>query len=142
MLARTGPHSCNIHKIARAAGVRLHEAADNRSTGRRAGDCYCKPTVKAIGRAHGEGHLSLVLKLINESGNGRELHAATITAVSMMVLSGLVRVDGSLYCWLDTLDLGKVRERAKAMPGGTAENMAAILIYYVTGFDDLQRKAA
>lgn len=80
MLARTGRHPCDIHAIARMCGVKLHDSADNRSSGRKPGHCFCKPTVRAIGRRHGESHLAMVLKVINSTDNGRELHAATLQA--------------------------------------------------------------
>lgn len=75
MLARTGQHPCDIYRVARACGVTLHDGADNRTSGRLPGQCYCKPTLRSIGRAHGEGHLAICLRLINETGNGLELHA-------------------------------------------------------------------
>jgi hypothetical protein len=98
---------CDIYRVARQCGVRLHDSADNRTTGRRAGDCFCKPTLRTIGRRHGEAHLALCLRLIVETGNGGELHAGTISAISIILQSGMVEIGASLFDRLDGIDLGR-----------------------------------
>ncbi|RUT88127.1 MULTISPECIES: hypothetical protein [unclassified Mesorhizobium] len=132
MLART-VHPCDIHAIARMCGVKLHNSADNRSSGRKPGHCYCKPTVRAIGRRHGEQHLAMVLKLINSTGNGHDLHAATLQAVSAVLLTGEVELNANLFLAMDEIDLGRLRVAAKALPGSTADVMAGALLALLTG---------
>lgn len=113
MLARIGDHPCDIHRIARACGVTLHDAEENRTTGRKPGHCYCKPAVRAIGRRHGESHLALVLKLINQTGNGRELHAATLQAVSYLVrIEAMPIVPNSSMPWT-----GSTSAMSAGLPG-------------------------
>jgi hypothetical protein len=141
MLARTGHHPCDIHRVARSCDVTLHDGAENRTSGRESGHCYCKPTVHSIGRQHGEGHLAICLRLINETGNGRELHAAKLRAVSALVLSGWVTVGSDLFDAFDGIDLGRVRGFAKTMPGTTADTMAALLLGLMFG-QRIARKAA
>lgn len=133
MLARTRQHPCDIHRVARACGVTLHDGVENRSSGRASGHCYCKPTVRAIGRAHGEGHLALVLRLINETGNGLHLHASVLQAVSAVVLSGEVEIGSGLFDAMDEIDLGRLRASAKALSGPTADTMAGALLALLRG---------
>lgn len=142
MLARVGDHPCDIYRIARACGVTLHDAEENRTTGRKPGYCYCKPAVRAIGRAYGESHLALVLKLINQTGNGRELHAATLQAVSYLVRIEAMPIGSDLFDAFDRMDLGYVRRLARAMPGSTAHNMAAMLYPMLAGGALFEKAAA
>ncbi|ESY21423.1 hypothetical protein [Mesorhizobium sp. LNJC394B00] len=142
MLARTDRHPCDIHAIARTCGVTLHDSADNRSTGRKPGHCYCKPAVRDIGRRYGESHLALVLKLINSTGNGLELHAATLQAVSYLVRIEVMPIGSGLFEALDRIDLGHVRRLAKAMPGSTANNMVAMLYPMLAGTALFEKVAA
>lgn len=142
MLARTGDFPCDIYRIARACGVTLHDAEENRTTGRKPGHCYCKPAVRAIGRAYGESHLALVLKLINQTGNGLELHAAILQAVSYLVRIEVMPIGSELFDAFDRIDLGHVRRMARAMPGSTAHNMAAMLFPMIAGGALFERAAA
>jgi hypothetical protein len=142
MLARTGDFPCDIYRIALAAGVTLHDAEENRTSGRKPGHCYCKPAVRAIGRAHGESHLALVLKLINQTGNGRELHAATLQAVSYLVRIEAMPIGSALFDAFDRIDLGHVRRMARAMPGSTAHNMAAMLYPMLASAALFEKEAA
>ena len=140
MLVRT-VHSCDIHAMVRLCGVKLHDSADNRSSGRKHGHCYCKPTVRAIGRRHGEQHLAMVLKLINSTGNGHDLHAATLQAVSAVLLTGDVEINTDLFLVMDEIDLGRLRAAAKALPGSTADVMAGALLALLTGPAIARREA-
>ncbi|ANN59642.1 hypothetical protein A9174_24945 [Mesorhizobium loti NZP2037] len=142
MLARTDHHPCDIFAIARACGVKLHESADSRSSGRQPGHCYCKPTLRAIGRRHGEAHLALVLKVINSTGNGLELHAATLQAVSYLILVEVMPIGSALFEAFDRIDLGHVRRMARAMPGLTSNNMVALLYPMLAGTAIFEKVAA
>jgi len=95
------PPPCNLHKIARQTGVRLIDAADNRSIGRPDGLYSCKASAKAIGSLHGEAHLALCFRLLTETGNGKAIHAASLKAVSALLLSGYVEIDGTLFYAFD-----------------------------------------
>ena len=90
-------HPCDIYRVARQCGVILRESVDHSPTSRRPRECYTKATLRDIGRAHGEAHLALVLRLIVETGNASELHAATLLAVSGVLLNGQVMIDGALF---------------------------------------------
>ncbi|MBZ9710478.1 hypothetical protein LB543_27650 [Mesorhizobium sp. ESP7-2] len=142
MLARTGDFPCDIHRIARACGVTLHDAEENRTTGRKPGHCYCKPAVRAIGRAYGESHLALVFKLTNQTGNGCELHAATLQAVSYLVRIEAMPIGSELFDAFDRIDLGHVRRLARVMPGSAAHNMVALLFPMLAGTAMFQKAAA
>ena len=41
---------CNLHKVARQAGVILVDASENRSSGRPAGLCSCKATARSTAK--------------------------------------------------------------------------------------------
>jgi hypothetical protein len=94
MLAR---HPLNLHRVARQCGVKLVDAEDNRSSGRKPGLCACKPTARAIGQAHGEAHLALVFRICTETGNGLELHAATLQALSFLILAEVVPIGSAMF---------------------------------------------
>jgi ABC-type tungstate transport system permease subunit len=97
--------------------------------------------------AHGEAHLAIVLRLIVETkGNAAELHAATIKAVSAVVDSGLVDVDGALFEAMDGIDLRKLRlwsqaARVARAGGGRAsvvDTMAAALLWQLASPEKLK----
>ncbi|WP_394887551.1 hypothetical protein ACG873_21835 [Mesorhizobium sp. AaZ16] len=70
-----------------------------------------------------------LLRLIVETGSGGELHAGTISAISIILQSGMVEIGGSLFERLDGIDLGRLRRTWCALPGSTAsELMAAALV--------------
>ena len=124
---------CDINRVARQCGVKLFDGKNHSPRGRYPGECYCKPTLRRIGRRYGEEHLRLVLRLIMETGNDEELFAETIKAVSMVVLSGLVEVGSALFEAFDKLDLGEVRIWAQAVCGqaSTSETLATVLLWTV-----------
>lgn len=85
----------NIHKIARECGVILRDWQHHSPTSRRARECFCKPTLREIGRRYGEEHLRLVLMLVTgNKRNAGELYADVLKAVSRLLLANpeLVRL--------------------------------------------------
>ncbi|KQZ29137.1 hypothetical protein ASD50_18265 [Mesorhizobium sp. Root552] len=136
------PHPLNLHRVARQCGVTLVDAEDNRSSGRKPGLCACKPTARAIGQAHGEAHLALVFRLCTETGNGLELHAATLQALSFLILVEVIPIGSALFEAFDRIDLGHVRRLARAMPGSTKHNMVALLYPMLTGTAMFEKAAA
>jgi hypothetical protein len=127
------PQSVDIFRVARQCGVTLVDPGDYRSSGRWPGLCSCKPTVKAIGTANGEAHLALCFRLVMETGNGLELHAATLQAISAVILSGQVAVDSALFDAFDQIDLGRLRRSVKALQAPTADVMAGALLALLAG---------
>ena len=83
-----------------------------------------------------------MLKLIDQTGNGLELHAATLPAVSYLLLAEVTPICSELFDAFDRIDLGHVRRMARAMPGSTAHNMAAMLLPMVAGGALFERAAA
>ncbi|TPN57326.1 MULTISPECIES: hypothetical protein [unclassified Mesorhizobium] len=76
----------------------------------------------------------MVLKLINSTGNGHDLHAATLQAVSAVLLTGEVELNANLFLAMDEIDLGRLRAATKApLPGSTADVMAGALLALLTG---------
>lgn len=91
-------------------------------TSRRSRECFCKPTVREIGRRHGEDHLRLVLMLITGSSiNAAELYADVLKAVSRLLIANpeLVRRP-SLVSDFNAVDLGALRRGARSMKYGLA----------------------
>lgn len=132
-------HHCDIHRVAGQCGIKLRDAVES-SSNRRPRECFAKGTLRAIGREHGEAHLALVLRLIVETeGNAAELYSETITAVSRVVLSGLIEVGGTLFDAFDEIDLGQLRAWAQAVRGtaSTGETMATALLWRLAGPDVL-----
>ncbi|WP_431322207.1 hypothetical protein [Rhizobium sp. YTU87027] len=112
--------SVNIYKIARECGVTLREWKHHSPTSRRARECFCKPTVREIGRRHGEQHLRLVLMLITgNSRNAGELYADVLKAVSRLLIANpdLVRRP-SLVSDFNAIDFGATRRGARSMKYG------------------------
>lgn len=105
----------NIHRVIRPLGIKLIDAADHSPTMDRRKVCVCRRTLSKIIATHGEGHLSLVLKLIVQSeGNATELYADTILAVSGLISSfPEIEAMPTLFDWMDELDLHEMRWRAK-----------------------------
>ncbi|MGS1095856.1 hypothetical protein ACVCNR_14860 [Aquamicrobium terrae] len=111
------PHPCDIYRVARQCGVILREAHDHSPTSRKPRECFCKPTLREIGRAHGEDHLRLVLMLMTGTrANSAELYADMIRAVSSLIMRrpDLVK-RATLVDDFNALDLGALRRRARSM---------------------------
>lgn len=107
----------NVLKVTRPIGIKVLDAAEHSPTSIRPKHCFCMPTLQKVVR-HGEDHLSVVLKLIVETkGNATELMAATITAISHLLLTmpWLVERGSDLYDAFDRIDLSALRRRAKAI---------------------------
>jgi hypothetical protein len=122
--ASVNNHPCDIYRVARQCGVILRDSAEHSPTSRRPCECYTKATLRDIGRAYGKAHLALVLRPIVETGSATELHAATIHAVSSVLLSGQMTIDGALFDAFDRIDLGRLRAWARRTEGSdtTASN--------------------
>ncbi|PST19734.1 hypothetical protein C7U61_14685 [Rhizobium sp. JAB6] len=121
-MIQTGAHSCDIHKVARQCGVLLRDWRHHSPSSRKARECYCKPTVREIGRRYGEEHLRLVLMLVTGSQrNADELFADVLKAVSRLLIANpeLVRRP-TLISDFNAIDLGALRRGAKAMKYGMA----------------------
>lgn len=113
-------HPCDIYKVARQCGVKLFDGHLHSPTSRKAFECYCKPTVREIGRENGEDHLRLVFMLMTGTKtNAAELYSDMIKAVSSVLIQNpeLVR-SSSLVSDFNGLDLGSLRRKAKAMNCG------------------------
>lgn len=111
---------CDIYKVARQCGVILRASCDHSPTSRKPRECFCKPTLREIGREHGEDHLRLVLQLmVGTVANSRELFADMIKAVSSVLVRNpeLVKRQ-TLLDDFDAIDLGSLRRKAKAMNCG------------------------
>lgn len=121
----------NLHRVARQCRVHLVDAADNRSTGRPDGLCSCKATARAIGREHGEAHLALCFRLLTETGNGKAIHAASLKAVSALILSGYVEIDGTLFDAFDKIDVNEMRLAMEVLPAPAATGLAGALLALV-----------
>ena len=122
-------NSCNIFRVARQCGVILRDGDEHSPTSRRPFECYCKPTLKAIVREHGEAHLKLVLMLMTASrNNASELYADMIKAVSALLVhdAGLIK-SRTLMQDFAALDLGAIRRQVKRsnLP---VENWKALLV--------------
>lgn len=107
----------NVLKVTRPLGIKVLDAWEHSPTMTRPKHCFCMPTLQKVVR-QGEDHLSVVLKLIVETkDNATELMAATITAVSHLILAmpWLVERGGDLYDAFDKIDLAALRRRAKAI---------------------------
>ncbi|WP_246660456.1 hypothetical protein [Nitratireductor sp. XY-223] len=114
-------HRCDIHKVARQCGVRLFNGGRVYKKARGPGECFSPGTLRRIGRASGEAHLALVLRLIVESeGNATELYADTLSAVSSLLEHHpeLIERGSALFDAFDSIDLAAVRRRAQMMDCG------------------------
>lgn len=123
------PHPCDIHKVARQCGVKLFDGHLHSPTSRKPYECFCKPTVRDIGREHGEDHLRLVLMLMTgNKANATELYADMLRAVSMLLITnqGLVKLP-SLTSDFNAIDLGSLRRKVKQMRM-PVENWKALLV--------------
>lgn len=105
----------DIHKVIRPLGIRLVDVSEHSPTMDRRKVCACRRTLRKLINAHGEGHLSLVLKLIVQSeGNSTELYRDTILAVSGLIASfPEIEAMPTLFDWMDELDLHDMRWKAK-----------------------------
>jgi hypothetical protein len=114
------PFRCDIYKVARQCGVKLFDGHLHSPTSRKPFECYCKPTVREIGREQGEDHLKLVFMLMTGTkANAAELYADMIKAVSSILVQNPALVkSATLTNDFDAIDLGSLRRKAKAMNCG------------------------
>lgn len=122
-------HRCDIYKVARQCGVKLFDGHKHSPTSRKAFECYCKPTVREIGREHGEEHLRLVFMLMTGTRrNATELFADMLKAVSSLLVENPDLVKSpTLTKDFDSIDLGSLRRKTKAMKL-PVENWKALLV--------------
>ena len=111
------PHRCDIYRVARQCGVKLFDGAKHSPTSRRPYECFCKPTVRDIGREHGEAHLKLVFMLMTGTkANALELYSDMLKAVSAILVENPELVKSpTLTKDFDAIDLGSLRRKVKAM---------------------------
>ncbi|MDF1599706.1 hypothetical protein PZ895_07940 [Mesorhizobium sp. YIM 152430] len=110
----------DIYRVARQCGVILREGHEHPGAFRRPRECFCKPTLREIGREHGEDHLRLVLMLMTGTKtNAAELYADMIKAVSSVLARNpdLIKRP-SLVHDFNAIDLGSLRKKAKGMNSG------------------------
>lgn len=77
--------------------------------------------MRRIGRAHGEGHLALVLRLVVETeGNARELYSETMWAISELLRNRPDLLDRGVVLFddFDRIDLRATRAMAKSIACG------------------------
>jgi hypothetical protein len=111
-------------------GVKLLGWRDHSPTSRRPRECFCKPTMRDIGRRHGEDHLRLVLMLLTGTEeNAGELYADVLKAVSRLLAGHpeLVR-RRSLVEDFNALDIGALRQAAKDMRCGVPTSDVLLVI--------------
>lgn len=116
-MSKPGGH--NVYNVTRPLGIKVLDAALHSPTSVRPKHCYCMPTLQKVVR-HGEAHLTIVLRLIVETkDNATELWAATITAISELLLAmpWLVERGLDLFDQFDRIDLAALRRRAKKVRG-------------------------
>lgn len=133
-------HHCDIYKVARQCGVTLRASCDHSPTSRKPRECFCKPTLREIGREHGEDHLRLVLQLmVGTVSNSRELFADMIKAVSSVIVRNpeLVR-RRTLLDDFDAIDLGSLRRKAKAMNCGLPTSHVLRVLITVKFYQPIQ----
>lgn len=126
-MSKPGGH--NVLKVTRPLGVKVLDASLHSPTSIRPKHCFCMPTLQKVVR-HGEEHLTMVLRLIVETkGNATELWAATITAISELLLAmpWLEQRGLDLFDQFDRIDLAALRRRAKAIRRANRQEVWAIM---------------
>lgn len=133
---------CDIFAVAAKCGVRLRPVKERYAGPLRPMDCFCRGALRRIGRKHGEGHLSLTLRLIVETGgNAGELYQETVTGISSLLIRHPFLVDRGLALFdaFDRIDLAKVRRRGKALAVGrrVQETVATLLALQLLSDDEI-----
>ena len=133
-------HRCDIYKVARQCGVRLFDGHLHSPTSRKPFECYCKPTVREIGRDHGEDHLRLVFMLMTGTkSNAAELYADMIKAVSSVIIQNPgIEKRPALTKEFDAIDLGSLRRKAKQMNCGIPTTHVLRVLIGVKFFQPVQ----
>lgn len=123
------PSGHSVYKVTRPMGITIMDSWEHSPTMTRPKHCFCMPTLQKVIR-HGEPHLTMVLRLIVETkDNATELMAATITAISELLLAmpWLVERGLSLFDAFDRIDLAALRRRAKAIKRVNGQEVWAIM---------------
>lgn len=97
--------------------MKLFDGHLHSPTSRKPFECYCKPTVRKIGRGHGEDHLRLVFMLMTGTrNNAAELYADMMTAVSRLLIARPeLPKRPTLVTDFNAIDLGALRRRSQTM---------------------------
>jgi hypothetical protein len=134
------PFPCDIYRVARQCGVKLFDGHLHSPTSRKPFECYCKPTVREIGKDHGEDHLKLVFMLMTGTrANAAELYADMIKAVSsILVQNPSLPKSPSLVSDFNGIDLGSLRRKAKAMNCGIPTTYVLRVLIGVKFFQPVQ----
>lgn len=134
-------HRCDIFKVARQCGVILRDNFDHSPTSRKPRECFCKHTLREIGREQGEDHLRLVLLLmVGSPVNARELYADMIKAVSAVLVRNPELVSRrTLVQDFDAIDLGSLRRKAKGMNCGLPTTHVLRVLISLRFYEPIQR---
>lgn len=124
-------HPCDIYKVARQCGVKLFDGHLHSPTSRKPFECYCKPTVREIGRENGEDHLKLVFMLMTGTrANAAELYADMIHAVSSLLIAHPhFEKLPNLASIFDEIDMGNIRRNARNISGMPRWQVAFVLLF-------------
>lgn len=116
----------DIYRVARQCGVILRDGHEHSPSARKPRECFCKPTLREIGKAHGEGHLKLVLMLLTgDPDNSRELYSDMIRAVSsILVKKPDLEKRPNLVNEFNAINLGTIRRAAKRIDCSVAKTDA------------------
>lgn len=108
---------CDIYKVARQCGVILRDAQDHSPTSRRQRECYCKPTVRAIGQRYGEERLRLVFRLLTGTpANSSALYSDVLKAVAILLARHPdLESRNGLTESFDAVDFGALRRWARSI---------------------------
>jgi hypothetical protein len=126
-MAKPGGH--NVYRVTRALNIKVLDAREHSPTMVRPMHCFCMPTLQKV-CINGEDHLTMVLKLIVQTkDNAAELWAATITAISGLLLAmpWLEQRGLDLFDQFDRIDLNTLRRRAKAIRRVNKQEVWAIM---------------
>jgi len=113
-------HKVNIYRAARDCGVTLLAGHLHSPASRKPRFCFCKPTVRDVGKAHGEAHLKLVLALLTGTdANAMHLYADVIWATSeVLAHNEWLMKSPTLLSDFDCIDIGALRATAHGMACG------------------------
>lgn len=137
---QTAAHRCDIYRVARQCGVKLFDGHLHSPTSRKPLECYCKPTVRDIGRVYGEDHLRLVFMLMTGNrNNAAELYSDMIKAVSSLLVRNPSLIKSpTLVSDFNAIDLGSLRRKAKAMNCGIPTTHVLRVLIGIRFFQPIQ----
>lgn len=113
---------CDIYKIARQCGITLRDGHEHSQGSRKPYECFCKPTLRQIGRRDGEEHLKLVLMLLSgDSANARELYSDMVKATSAVLIGNPDLLKRTrLVDQFNAIDLASLRRASRDIACGVA----------------------